>query len=96
MHYETKPTPLIIEIISPYIHALMQLAGTASTRFKSTRKTIRHHKKERQAISELMNLTDMQLRDIGLSRDDILYASTLLPDQNPTAMLQHIVKQKHR
>jgi uncharacterized protein YjiS (DUF1127 family) len=42
---------------------------------------------ERKAMSQLARMSDYELRDIGLVRQDVVDAGALRPDADPSAML---------
>lgn len=65
------------------------------TQFKTRRAEIRQRKIDRDAFAHLVTLDESQLKDIGLRRDDVLWASQLPLSQNASQELE-IVARGHR
>ena len=64
-------------------------------KFRAWQKTNRLYRNDRIAIRCLLDLNDKTLRDIGISRADIIWASKLPRDQIATLELQKIARTRH-
>ena len=95
MHQLTKQIPAIAEAISPFIHLIIQTAECADENFKTARETRLQRRKDQTALRQLMSFNDTQLRDIGLSHDDVLWASRQSSGQSATGKLQEITRSQH-
>ncbi len=50
---------------------------------------------DRKAVRELLTFTDEQLRDIGLAKNDVIFASKLTENYSATQELQKIARHKN-
>jgi uncharacterized protein YjiS (DUF1127 family) len=52
--------------------------------------------KNRSEMAPLMDLSDHELRDIGLTRADLITVSGMTSDADPTMILARTVQERHR
>lgn len=61
-------------------------------RFKAQRALVKQQKIDREAFAHLANLDDTMLKDIGVSRADVIWASKLPLSQNASLELENIAR----
>ena len=64
-------------------------------KFRVWQKANRRYRNDRIAIGQLLDLNDKTLRDIGINRVDIIWASKLPRDRIATLELQKIARKRH-
>ena len=95
MDQPAKQLPPISEAIFPFMHAVTHAVESAGENFKKTLEARRQRRNDRIALRQLMSFSDTQLRDIGLSHDDVRWASRQSSGQSATGKLQEIARSQH-
>ena len=70
------------------VNNLVSLISRAAQKFADARKLRAQRKLDREAFNTLLSLDDRSLADIGVSRQDVLWASRLPLSQNASHELQ--------
>jgi uncharacterized protein YjiS (DUF1127 family) len=70
--------------------ALVIAAGTVLSRLKKAYKLRLQRRIDRQAFTHLLALDEYILRDIGVTRDDVIWATRLPPKVNASRELEKI------
>lgn len=77
-----------------YLNTIKHVANRLVTKIRKWQQTRREHRADRAALKQLLLLSDRHLRDIGIIRADITWASNLPRDQIATIELQKVAKSK--
>ncbi len=79
-----------------YLKITKLAANRLFTRIGKWQKTRREHRADRAALKQLQLLSDKNLRDIGIVRADITWASKLPRNQVATKELQKVARSQQK
>ena len=77
-----------------FLTLLIHFPSNMVSSIRAWRKSHDTRVRDRKAIEKLQSLNEHNLRDIGISKDDLRWAETLSAEDAPTRQLQKIARAK--